>query len=128
MLKQNSFLPKSAEQGVVLLETLIAILIFSFAVLGIIGLQAAMIKNTADAKFRADASYIAQQKIGQMWADPDNLAAYPDTSTTDISTSLPSGQLIVNKLAAGQFTVIVTWQEPGGTQHNFTTTASIAGN
>jgi type IV pilus assembly protein PilV len=119
---------KSTQQGVVLLEVMIAILIFSIGVLAIVGLQATMIKNTADAKYRSDASYIAQQRIGQMWADPSNLASYVETNT-DISSLLPSGTRSVTQTAAGQFTVTVTWQQPGpvATTHNFTTTVSITG-
>ena len=117
---------KFAQQGVVLLESMIAILLFSMGVLAIVGLQAAMIKHTADSKFRADASYIAQQKIGQMWADPDNIATYPGT-TTDISPLLPGGSLTITQAAPGQFTVTVTWQKQGEKQHNFTTVASVTG-
>jgi type IV pilus assembly protein PilV len=118
----------SAQQGVVLLEAMIAILIFSIGVLAIIGLQAAMIKNTADSKYRAEASYIAQTRIGQMWADPGNLASYIETNT-DISASLPGGTRTVTQPVAGQFMVTVTWLQPGpsATQHNFTTIASITG-
>ena len=69
---------------------MIAILIFSMGVLAIVGLQAAMIKNTADSKYRAEASYIAQKRIGQMWADPDPiLPATSGADSTDISASLP---------------------------------------
>lgn len=117
---------KSTQRGVILLEALIAILIFSMGVLAIVGLQAAMIKNTSDSKYRAEASYIAQQRIGAMWSDPDNVASYVETNT-DISTLLPSGTRTVAQSVAGQFTVTVTWQEPGEAQHNFTTTASITG-
>ena len=126
MNKPKTIPAKSAQQGVVLVEAMIAILIFSMGVLAVVGLQAAMIKNTADSKYRADASYIAQQKIGQMWANPDNLATYPGT-TTDISTLLPGGSLTITQPAANQFTVTVTWQKQGEAQHNFTTNASIAG-
>jgi len=126
MHKQISSPLKSAQQGVVLVEAMIAILIFSMGVLAVVGLQAAMIKNTADSKYRADAGYIAQQRIGQIWADPDNRATYPGT-TTDISSLLPNGSLTITQPAADQFTVTVTWQKPGEPQHNFTTTASIAG-
>ena len=56
---------KSTQQGVVLLEAMIAILIFSVGVLAIVGLQAAMIKNTSESKYRADASYIAQHQLYQ---------------------------------------------------------------
>lgn len=100
------------QQGVVLLETLIAILIFSLAVLALVGLQAVMVTNTSDAKYRADASYIAQQRIGTMWADPDNLAAY-EVENLDISNLLPGGLLTVTAPVNGQFMVTVGWTGPG---------------
>ncbi len=119
---------KSAQQGVVLLEAMISILLFTIGVLAIVGLQAAMIKNTADSKYRADASYIAQQRIGLMWSDPDNLVNYLEEDT-DISNLLPGGTRTVTQPVAGQFTVTITWQQPGAgeVQHNFTTTARITG-
>ncbi len=119
---------KSAQQGVVLLEAMISILLFSIGVLAIVGLQATMIKNTADSKYRADASYIAQQRIGLMWSDPDNLVNYLEADT-DISNLLPGGTRTVTQPVAGQFTVTITWQQPGAgeVQHNFTTTARITG-
>jgi type IV pilus assembly protein PilV len=116
-----------SQQGVVLLESLIAILIFSLGVLGIVGLQATMIKSTADAKFRSEASYIAQQQIGQMWANPTVLPADLD-AVVDISAQLPSGTRTVTQPVAGQFQVRITWQQPGDPDiHNFTTVASISG-
>ena len=131
---------KPAQQGVVLIEVLVAILIFSVGVLALVGLQANMVQNTADAKYRSDASYIAQVRIGQMWADPDNLATYLETDT-DISALLPGGKRTVTQPAAGQFTVTVGWTAPSETPaasattapcfmtvaHCFTTTARITG-
>lgn len=122
-----SHLSGESQQGVVLLEALIAILIFSLGVLGIVGLQAAMIKNTTDAKFRSEASYIAQQRIGQMWSDPANVATYIETDT-NISELLPAGKrTVAQPLAGGPFVITVKWQQPGEVEHNFTTTASISG-
>lgn len=120
---------KSAQHGAVLIEAMVAILIFSLGVLAIVGLQANMIKNVDDAKYRSEASYIAQSLIARMWADPDNLATYIQTDT-DISTLLPSGKQTVTQPAPGQFTVTVTWLQPGpgATTHNYTTTARITGN
>lgn len=116
---------KSAQQGVVLLEAMIAVLIFSMGVLAIVGLQAAMIKNTADSKSRIDASYIAQQRIGLMWSDPANLANYLEVNTP--IAELPNGTRTTAQSGV-QYTVTVNWQEPGeATQHNFTTIASITG-
>lgn len=126
MHKQKNSFFKSAQQGVVILEAMIAILIFSIGVLSVIGLQAVMIKNTGESKFRAEANYIAQQRIGRMWADPDNLVTYLEANT-DISTQLPGGLRTTTQPTAGQFNVTVTWQQPGEAQHIFTTTASITG-
>jgi len=121
---------KPAQQGVVLLEALIAILVFSMGVLALVGLQAAMVKNTSDSKYRSEASYIAEQRIGMIWSDPVNAAAYVEPSPgTDISDQLPSGKRIVTQPSPGLFVVTVTWLQPGTQQtpHSFTTTATIAG-
>lgn len=121
--------PKSAQEGVVLIEAMLAIVIFSIGVLAVVGLQAAMIKNADESKYRAEASYIAQKRIGQMWADPANLAAYIETDTP-ITGELPGGKRTVALTAAGQYQVTVRWTRPGAgsTEHNYTTTAFIAGN
>lgn len=140
MCNRKTLPAKSAQQGVVMVEAMIAILIFSMGVLAIVGLQAAMVKNTADSKYRADASYIAQQRIGQLWADPANLPADGSTTNPDISALLPSGALAITR-AGTQFTVTVGWTAPGETPaasaatapcfmlvaHCYTTITSIAG-
>jgi type IV pilus assembly protein PilV len=120
--------PASAQQGVILIEVMVAILIFSVGVLALVGLQATMIKNTADSKFRSEASYIAQSRIGQLWADPDNLPADGSVTVTAIPSQLPAGSMSTTR-AGGQFTVTVTWLVPGPNQqpHNFTTTARVTG-
>ncbi len=73
----------AAQRGSMLLEALIALLLFSMGILGLMGLQAVAVKNTADAKYRTEAAFLANQIIGQMWADnPANLAAYAHNPTT----------------------------------------------
>jgi type IV pilus assembly protein PilV len=124
-----------AQRGVVLLEALVSILLFSMGVLALVGLQAAMIKNNSDSKYRAEASYIAQQWIGRMWADPTQPGAYIilDNNNTDydISSLLPNGTRVVKQPDAvtypNQFEIIITWQQPGQLQHNYTTVVNIAG-
>lgn len=118
----------SSQQGIVLIEALVAILIFSFAVLGIVGLQAAMVKNTAESKYRADASYIAQQQIGLLWTDVEDIANSLVIGSKPIDSLLPGGVVTVKQTTPGQFTVTVTWISPGETQqHQFVTTTSISG-
>ncbi|MDR2164440.1 MAG: hypothetical protein LBO79_02175 [Zoogloeaceae bacterium] len=57
----------AGQTGVMLLEALIAILIFSLGILTVIGLQASSIKMAADAQLRTRASLLADHLIGQMW-------------------------------------------------------------
>lgn len=141
MNKQKSSPPKfaqqgiSAQRGIALLEALVAILLFSLGVLALIGLQGAMIKNTSESKFRADASYIAQQWIGMMWADPTQPTAYLIPDTTDprsnVSDMLPNGlRLVVQPDPINfpnQFMVTIKWQQPGQLQHNYSTIVNVAG-
>lgn len=69
-------LPLKQQRGLAFLEAMIAILIFSMGIIALIGLQAASIKNSIDAKYRADAAYLTNQIIGQMWVDRANLDDY----------------------------------------------------
>lgn len=115
-----------SQQGVVLLEALIAILIFSMGVLAVAGLQGAMLKNTTDSKYRADASYIAQKRLATMWVDPPTA----DTTVTDedVSALLPNGKLTSTyRVADGIVRIVVKWQLPGEVVHNYETNARIAG-
>ena len=66
---------REAQSGIMLLEALIAILIFSLGILALIALQATSIKLTSDAKYRTDATLLANRLIGQMWVRGGDLAA-----------------------------------------------------
>lgn len=84
-----------AQAGGALLEALVAILIFSFGVLGLLGLQAASIKSSSDAKYRSDASYLANQIIAQMWLDRSNIDNYGHYQTGPVCafTGSPSADV-----------------------------------
>ena len=110
------------QAGAILLEALIAILIFSFGILAITGLQGAMVKNTTDSNYRAEASYVVQQQVGRMWANPANINSF--LGTTNINR-LPLGQLTVSRTTGNRYSFLVTWTTPGEAQHNFQANASI---
>jgi len=59
-----------------LIEALVAILLFSIAILGIAGLQARGVEVVRDAEYRAQASMFANQIIGHMWADRFNVPTF----------------------------------------------------
>ncbi len=50
-----------------LIEAMVAMLVFAVGVLAMIGMQTLAVKTASDAKYRADAAYMANQLIGQMW-------------------------------------------------------------
>ncbi|SNT19616.1 type IV pilus assembly protein PilV [Noviherbaspirillum humi] len=92
---------KAGPAGFVLIEALIALAVFAFGLLGLIGLQAISIRNSADAKHRADAAYFANQLVSQMWVDKANLAnyAYRSTDTAcNASTAVPTYDALNNWL------------------------------
>ncbi|WP_293994594.1 type IV pilus modification PilV family protein [Sphaerotilus sp.] len=120
-----------------LLEALIALLIFALAVLGLVGLQASMTRATSGAKYRADAAYLASDLVGLMWTDSRNLALY-DTSKCAghppcqrwlerVKERLPTGvgQAQVSATDPGQVTVKLTWQAPSDDAHQFQTTTAV---
>ena len=57
-----------------LLEALIAILIFSLGVLALVGLQTVSIRQSSEAGYRAEALMFANEIIGQMWVDNRSFA------------------------------------------------------
>jgi type IV pilus assembly protein PilV len=59
------------QSGVAILEALIAILIFSVGILGIVGLQARSVQGMSEAVFRSQAVQHADELIAEMWtSDP----------------------------------------------------------
>lgn len=59
--------PRRRQAGSYLLEALIAMLIFAFGVLGLIGLLGSSIRVTNDARYRSEAANLAGAMIADMW-------------------------------------------------------------
>jgi len=69
------------ERGVMLIEALVAILIFSIGILAVVGMQGVAIKDVTSAKYRSEAAFLAQELLAQMWTDNGNINAYAFTGT-----------------------------------------------
>src|SRR6266852_8615397 len=65
-----------SERGVMLIEALAAILIFSIGILAVVGMQAVAIKDVTSAKYRSEAAFLAQELLAQMWTDNGNIGTY----------------------------------------------------
>lgn len=143
----RAFRRGAAQDGSVLLEALVAILIFSFGVLGLIGILASSIRATNDARYRAEAANLANAIIGDMWAtaasdlgpqfgpDGPRLLAWQ----SQVASLLPSASganaplidLAQPGLSLQSRSVVVTvfWQFPGETvRHQVLITAQIGKN
>lgn len=106
--------PAASQQGVALLEALIAILIFSLGILGLIGLQASATKTATQASFRMEAGQIATRRVADIWLDRANMAGYNGDESTP---SLPDGNINTNVVGT-VVTVTVSWKAPGDTVVN----------
>jgi type IV pilus assembly protein PilV len=139
----NPVNPRSPQRGATLLEAMVGILIFSLGILALVGMQALAIKQVTDAKYRADASFYANQIIGEMWVNRTNLATYayagggsPPAAlanwVTSVQNGLPGVTGAVNQptvtVAGTTVTIRVFWQPPAATApHNHVTIAYING-
>ena len=128
------------QSGSYLLEALIAILIFAFGVLGLIGLLGSSIRVTNDARYRAEAANLANAMIADMWTTtPANIDTFTTaklpTWATKVATLLPGGiapdVAITPGFTAESRTVVVTvyWKLPGESdKHQHIMTAQIGKN
>jgi type IV pilus assembly protein PilV len=128
---------RSAAGGVVLIEALVGLLIFSFGVLGLIGLQASMSKAQTGAKFRADASNLTAELLGVMWSDSAaHLSQYASASCDDYSrcadwkrklqTQLPAADATVTVDAtSGEVNITIVWTQPGEGEHRYISSAMV---
>ena len=121
-----------------LLEALIGILIFSLGVLALVAMQAVSTSSVSNARYRTEASFLANDIIGEAWvargtlgtgADLDNFR-YPGGSASPLSawiqkvqatlpgsTTFPPTITVVNvdapaPSAAREVTVTLQWRAP----------------
>lgn len=132
----------NSQRGIAIVENMIAILIFAFGILGIVGLQAASVRNSANAKMRNDAAMLANQIVGQMWTGDRANAALKSSYESPSGASFVTWKATVaNQLpgvadnpptvlidANSVATVTVRWRAPGeSAAHNYVLVARING-
>jgi type IV pilus assembly protein PilV len=151
-------LPRARQQtGSMLIEVLIALLIFSVGILGIVGLQASAVMATSDAKYRSEAGLLANELIGKMWvsdrtqatlqtafASPNGTAYLAwlgsSAATGTVLQTLPAAGVQANlptvtitpvvstSLPSSLVTITIFWQAPNETsRHNYVVVAQIGG-
>jgi len=138
---------RNTQSGVMLLEALIGILIFSIGILAMVSMQAVSIKLATDSRYRAEASNLASALVGEMWLNRAALASYQYTGSgtapaalanwiAEVEASLPDAAATPPIVTVGasplgvsvgtETTVTVRWRSPSDTTvHQFVMTAYI---
>lgn len=105
--------------GMSLIEVLISVLLFAFGVLALVGLQASAISYSRDAKYRADAAFLAEQIVGVMWADArTNLSSYAHNASgtnCDFSGGASANSNVTSWIGANDKEGTVLGTLPGAT-------------
>jgi type IV pilus assembly protein PilV len=122
-------------RGISLIEVLVAMTIFAFGMLGMLGMQARAIAYSSDAKYRTDATLLTDALINDIWVNRTNIANYAYAGgtaptvvqpwLTQVQGTLPKGAASVT-VNGNQVTVSVTWQPPNdASAHQHTEIATI---
>lgn len=124
----------SSHRGFSLLEVLIALLIFSFGMLGLAALQAYSVKTNQSAHLRSQATALANMMLDSIRANRQNLGDYYANSYAEfdcttapaasppakhdlqfwqqqISCALPQGRGAVAPISANEVAVCIRWSD-----------------
>lgn len=128
--------PRPAQHGFTMIEVLVALLVFSVGVLGLVGTQATAVRMATDARDRSSATFLADQLLARMLiSDPATAASFAHRATgttpctpsgtasanaivtgwlAEVAAQLPNAaataQQVVVDVATGQVTIRLCWQ------------------
>lgn len=116
-------------RGISMIEVLVVLVLFSFGLIGVVGLQAKAVQNSVSAEDSNRAAMLANEIASAMWTNqsviitPAALTAWNTAVADPTGRGLPNGQGTVT-VAGNLATITVTWRaphEPAGTVHTYLT-------
>jgi type IV pilus assembly protein PilV len=106
-------------RGVTLIEALVALLVLSFGVLGVVGLQGRALQYAVDAEDRNRAALLADDLVGLMWLNRTvslptaTVSAWTARVQNAATSGLPQASTTVSAPdALGVVTITVRWRPP----------------
>ena len=110
---------EGAQHGMALLECMMALLIFSVGLLGLLGLEARVMNISTDSENRNRAAMLASEVASQMWLNNTVLSTAPSIAAIAANASdqtqggLPGGVVNVTAvpLTTNAADITITWQE-----------------
>lgn len=124
---------RRATRGISLIEVLVVLVLFSFGLIGMIGLQARAVQTSVGAEDSARAAMLANDIAAQMWLArsitlPTAVVDAWDARVGDPTQGgLPNGEGTVT-VAGAVATIRVTWRAPhedAGASHNYQTQVQL---
>ena len=125
---------RATQEGVMLLEALIGILIFSLGIMALVAMQSVSVSNVSNARYRMEAAFLANELLSGLWVDRGTAVAnlnnyrYPGGSSpaltnwvTKVTTLMPQAgtypptvtvAALPNVVNGRMVTVTVRWRAP----------------
>ena len=99
-----------------MLECMIALVIFAIGVLGMVKMQSLSTSNSVNSEDRAMAATLANDLVAELWAT-HLITAPTDYSTwqSAVTSNLPNGDGQLTSPSAGVALVTIRWDAKGGT-------------
>jgi type IV pilus assembly protein PilV len=123
---------RRGQRGFSLLETLVALLIFSVGLLGVVALQARTIQLSVDGEDRNRAALLADEVVATMWSRGSTSLSTAETTawSTRVGAALPGATATVSAADAdGVVTVSISWRPSSraavDADSNYTTKVAI---
>lgn len=105
---------KRVHRGVALIEVMVAVLILSLGILGLVGLQASAIGMSGEADDRSRAAMLADEAISAMWArrsvslSEDELTAWEEVVQAQLPNAEGAVQAVAGRTDAAD--ISITWK------------------
>ena len=102
-----------AQRGMLMVEVMVALIVFSIGVLGMVKMQAISTSNSTNSEDRTTAALLSNDLISELWAAqsaaiPADYASWQTRVTNALRSG--TGTLVV---AGNQATVTITWSPQG---------------
>jgi type IV pilus assembly protein PilV len=114
----NKIAPRCrAARGISLIEVLVVLVLFSFGLIGMVGLQARALQTSVGAEDSARAALLANDMASRMWGarsvtlDAAVVEVWNDRVADQSQGGLPNGEGTVT-VAGNVATIRVTWRAP----------------
>lgn len=110
---------RKRQSGALLIEAMVGILVFTIAVLGMVGLQASLMKETQQSRYRVEASFLANSLVATMWGDTVGAhggyqwADAPDATPRDCPAGVPADPPVTPSDRVATWCAAVTNLLPG---------------